>query len=43
VKVYNVEAMVLPQAMPVVLLGNTFLSRFQMHSDSSSLVLEKKN
>jgi aspartyl protease family protein len=43
VTVYNVEAMVLPQAMPVVLLGNTFLSRFQMHSDSSSLVLEKKN
>lgn len=43
VTVYNVEAMVLPQAMPMVLLGNTFLSHFQMHSDSSSLVLEKKN
>ena len=43
VTVYNVEAMVMPQAMPVVLLGNSFLSHFQMHSDSSSLVLDKKN
>jgi aspartyl protease family protein len=43
VTVYNVEAMVVPQAMPVVLLGNSFLSHFQMHSDASSLVLEKKN
>jgi hypothetical protein len=30
-------------AMPFVLLGNSFLSHFQMHSDSSTLVLEKKN
>jgi len=43
VTVYNVEAMVVPQSMPVVLLGNSFLSHFQMHSDSSSLVLDKKN
>ena len=43
VTVYNVEAMVVPQTMPVVLLGNSFLSHFQMHSDSSSLVLDKKN
>jgi len=43
VSVYNVEAMVMPQSMPVVLLGNSFLSHFQMHSDNSSLVLEKKN
>ena len=43
VTVYNVEAMVVPQAMPVVLLGNSFLSHFQMHSDASSLVLDKKN
>jgi aspartyl protease family protein len=43
VTLYNVEAMVMPQSMPVVLLGNSFLSHFQMHSDSSSLVLEKKN
>ena len=43
VAVYNVEAVVMPQSMPVVLLGNSFLSHFQMHSDSSSLVLDKKN
>jgi aspartyl protease family protein len=43
VTVYNVEAMVVPQAMPFVLLGNSFLSHFQLHSDSNSLVLDKKN
>ncbi len=43
VTVYNVEAMVVPQSMPVVLLGNSFLSHFQMHSDNTSLVLDKKN
>ena len=43
VTVYNVEAMVMPQPMPVVLLGNSFLSHFQMHSDSDTLVLDKKN
>jgi aspartyl protease family protein len=43
VTIYNVEAMVVPQPMPVVLLGNSFLSHFLLHNDSSSLVLEKKN
>ena len=43
VTVYNVDAVVVPQSMPVVLLGNSFLSHFQMHNDSSTLVLEKKN
>ncbi|MFL6698839.1 MAG: TIGR02281 family clan AA aspartic protease [Vitreoscilla sp.] len=43
VTVYNVQAMVMPQAMPMVLLGNTYLSHFQMHNDSNSLVLDKKN
>ncbi len=43
VTIYNVEAMVVPNAMPVVLLGNSFLSHFQMHSESSTLVLDKKN
>ena len=43
VTVYNVEAMVVPQSMSVVLLGNSFLSHFQMRSDAGSLVLEKKN
>ncbi len=43
VTIYNVDAVVGPQSMPFVLLGNSFLSHFQMHSDSSTLVLEKKN
>ena len=43
VTIYNVEAIVVPQSMPMVLLGNSFLSHFQMHSDSSTLVLDKKN
>jgi len=43
VTLYNVDAIVMPQAMPVVLLGNSFLSHFQMHSDSNSLVLDKTN
>ena len=42
VTIFNVEAIVVPQAMPVVLLGNSFLSHFQMHSDSDTLVLEKR-
>ena len=43
VTVYNVDAIVVPDAMPVVLLGNSFLSHFQLHSDSSSLILDKTN
>ena len=42
VTIFNVECIVVPQAMPVVLLGNSFLSHFQMHSESDSLVLDKK-
>jgi aspartyl protease family protein len=38
----NVPAVVTPQSIGVVLLGNSFLSRFQMRSDSDSLVLVKK-
>ena len=43
VTIYNVEAVVGPQSMPFVLLGNSFLSHFQMQSDGSTLVLNKKN
>ena len=42
VTIFNVDAIVVPQAMPVVLLGNSFLSHFQMHSDSDTLVLDKR-
>ena len=43
VTVYNVEAMVVPQSMGIILLGNSFLSHFQMRSDNDTLVLDKKN
>ncbi len=43
VTVYNVDAIVVPNTMPIVLLGNSFLAHFQWHSDSNSLILDKKN
>lgn len=42
VTVYDVEAIVVPAPMEVVLLGNSFLSRFQMRRDADVLVLEKR-
>lgn len=42
VEVHNVEAAVLPQSMPAILLGNTFLSRFQMKRDNDTLTLTKR-
>jgi aspartyl protease family protein len=42
VEVYNVEAVVTPAAMPYVLLGNSFLTRFQMTRINDQMVLEKR-
>jgi aspartyl protease family protein len=42
VQVYNVEAAILPLAMPQVLLGNSFLNRFQMKRDNERMTLEKR-
>ena len=42
VEVYEVDAVVLPQSMPFVLLGNSFLSRFQMRRDNDQMVLERR-
>jgi aspartyl protease family protein len=42
VDVYNVPAIVMPVAMPYVLLGNTFLTRFQMRRDNDVMRLELK-
>lgn len=42
VQVYNVEAAVLPLPMPHVLLGNSFLNRFQMKRDNERMTLDKK-
>lgn len=40
VEVNNVNAVVIPAAMPMVLLGNSFLNRFQMRRDNDVMRLE---
>jgi len=42
VDTYNVEAIVLPAQLPHVLLGNSFLVRFQMKRENDRMVLEKR-
>jgi aspartyl protease family protein len=42
VLVYNVDSLVSAGAMPYVLLGNSFLSRFQMTRTNDQMVLEKR-
>jgi aspartyl protease family protein len=42
VEVYDVDASVLPLAMPTVLLGNSFLTRFQMTRQNDQMVLERR-
>ena len=43
VEVFNVDATVVPAAIPFVLLGNSFLSRFQMRRDNDRMTLDKRN
>lgn len=42
VELQQVDAIVSPQEMPVVLLGNSFLSRFRMQRDGDQMVLERR-
>ncbi len=42
VTVHNVEAVVGPEGMPYVLLGNSFLTRFQMKRENDILTLERR-
>jgi aspartyl protease family protein len=42
VEVFNVEAVVQPAALPVVLLGNSFLTRFQMKRENDTLTLQRR-
>ena len=42
VEVFGVEAVVTPQSMPFVLLGNAFLNRFQMVRHNDQMTLEKR-
>jgi len=42
VDIYNVEAIVTASPMPFVLLGNTFLTHFQLKQENDSLTLDKR-
>jgi aspartyl protease family protein len=42
VEVYDIDAIVSPQGMPFVLLGNSFINRFSMRRDADQMVLEKR-
>ena len=42
VDVANVDAIVMPAQMPYVLLGNSFLGRFQMRRENDQLRLERR-
>ena len=42
IEVFGVEAIVTPQPMPFVLLGNSFLTEFQMTRMNDRMVLEKR-
>lgn len=42
VELRDVDAVITPQAMPYVLLGNSFLTQFQMTRLNDQMVLEKR-
>lgn len=42
VEVFDLDAVVSPQPMPQILLGNSFLGRFQMTRDNDQMVLERR-
>ncbi len=42
VEVRDIDAVITPIAMPFVLLGNSYLTRFQMTRNNEQLVLEKR-
>ena len=42
IEVRDIEAVITPISMPFVLLGNSYLTRFQMTRNNEQLVLEKR-
>jgi aspartyl protease family protein len=42
VEIFDVDAAVIPAGMPYVLLGNSFLGRFQMKREHDQMVLERR-
>ncbi|MNL69246.1 hypothetical protein D3C87_1940750 [compost metagenome] len=43
VELLDVEGVVMPTGMPFVLLGNSFLTQFQMTRNNDQMVLEKRH
>ncbi|MES1162525.1 MAG: retropepsin-like aspartic protease, partial [Rhizobacter sp.] len=42
VQLYNVDGLVSQAPMPAVLLGNSFLTRFQMKRENDTMTLTKR-
>jgi aspartyl protease family protein len=42
VTVYGVSAVVTPMSMPTILLGNSFLNRFNMRRDNDQMTLQRR-
>ncbi|MES2283897.1 MAG: TIGR02281 family clan AA aspartic protease [Pseudomonadota bacterium] len=42
VEIFGVDALVVPNSMPYMLLGNSFLSRFQMTRDNDQMTLTRR-
>ena len=42
VELFDIDAAVMPANMPYILLGNSFLGRFQMRRDNDMMVLERR-
>ena len=42
VELHDIDALVVPMSMPYVLLGNSFLNRFQMKREDTVMVLERR-
>jgi len=42
VEIFDVDALVTPAPMQYILLGNSFLTRFQMTRTNDQLVLERR-
>ena len=42
VEVFDVDAVVTPQPIPFLLLGNSFLTRFQMKRENNLMMLDKR-
>ncbi|MFM2059801.1 MAG: hypothetical protein RLY71_4186, partial [Pseudomonadota bacterium] len=42
VELYNIDAVVLPGGMPYVLLGNSYLSRFQIQHNNEVMRLVRR-